>query len=129
MNELTEPVIVLDLGLPPRKLHPNGRVAWREKATLTKAYRGYAADTTVLAMQKLSMKRPLLTKARIQFIFYVARRQDPDNLLAWMKSGIDGMADAGLLADDRDVAYEPVVQALDPKHPRVICQVRVPGSF
>lgn len=43
-----------------------------------------------------------------QFTFRDKRRHDRDGLLAWMKSGIDGLADSGLVKNDADFTFLPV---------------------
>lgn len=60
-------------------------------------------------------------KARVLIDWYhkTARFLDRDNIIASCKAYIDGFADAGLIADDVGVTYEPVGRFKDAKNPRV----------
>lgn len=42
-------------------------------------------------------------EGHLEFRTTALRGYDADNLIAWMKSGIDGVADAGVIANDRDI--------------------------
>ncbi len=102
------------LGLPPRALHPNSRPHHMAKANAKKKYRVACRDATMIAT---NVDPPLLRKASILFTFRFWRRHqhDRDNLLAWIKSGIDGMADGGLVANDRDLTFLPIEVQYVPK--------------
>lgn len=104
---MTSPTIItIDLPLPPKLLHPNSRTAsWKLKAHVTKKRRGLAK---LLAMEQ----RPdqPLEKATILATFHMPRRQDPDNLIAWLKSTIDGLKDGGVIKDDGGLTWLPPVQ-------------------
>lgn len=54
-----------------------------------------------------------------------AQKDDPDNVIAWMKPVIDGLRDARILADDGDgqVYYTHPVQVFDKKKSEVVIQV------
>lgn len=76
--------------------------------------------------------RPIKGRARIVATFYarVARRRDPDNALALLKPYIDGIVQAGLLADDDAgcVEYAPIVFAVDRNNPRVELRIERASS-
>ena len=54
-----------------------------------------------------------------RFFFKTRRRRDRDNLLASLKAAFDGLADAGLVADDSGLIHMPVEQYIDRADPRV----------
>ena len=76
---------------PPKELSPNGRVHRLKKAAVAKKYREACFWITKESKVKISDKR-----VPISIIFYEPdrRSRDLDNMLAAIKSGIDGMADA-----------------------------------
>lgn len=94
-----------DLPFPPAELSPNARKHWSVVARTKKAYRaaGYFHCKQALAGQK-----PDACRVLVGFTFYPpdSRRRDKDNLLARMKAGIDGIADA-LGIDDKYFDYSP----------------------
>lgn len=100
--------------LPPAPLRPNARVHWGRKARLTKSARQYAwavgrqlrryYGRVAPHERALRAKMPDMPfgKSRITFVFQypTAHRRDIDNFVAAMKPYIDGLVDAGVLADD-----------------------------
>jgi len=122
-----EPMITLTLTLPlpPRELHPNARVHWAVKARATKQYRKTAYCYALVAQ---GMARREWTTAELHMTWHMPdkRRRDPDGLVASMKAAIDGLVDAGILADDdRLVIYPPTI-CVDRERPRVevtICPI------
>lgn len=47
------------------------------------------------------------------------RKIDQDNLISSLKSGFDGLTDAGLWVDDRDIFYLPPERSKSADNPRV----------
>ena len=93
------------LGWPPLVLNPNMRVHWAKKAKAAKAYReacGWACRGA-----KLVCGGGPVTLA-ITFYPPDRRHRDVDNLVASIKSGLDGVADA-LGIDDRLFSIEPML--------------------
>jgi len=119
--------MTVTLRLPPRELSPNARVGWAARAAAVKWYRESAR---LIALVALSRKKPLWTKARVRCRFYFAdrRRRDRDNLLASMKAAFDGLADAGVVADDCGMIHQPVEIGIDRALPRVEIDVRGEGT-
>lgn len=97
--------IIVQLPLPPRVLSPNARPHYMTKARAVKRTR----QSTCMIARAATESRPLWKRATIQLAYTFARkgRRDPDNLIAWAKANIDGLRDAGILADDDAVAYLP----------------------
>lgn len=56
---------------------------------------------------------------RIVAYWKKAHKMDPDNLIATMKSAIDGITDAGIWIDDRELSFLPCVQDKDADNPRI----------
>ena len=77
---------------PPKMLSPNVRKHWRAHAAAKKAYRtacGWRA-----AQQGAKPMPPGKIAVSLRFVPPDRRRRDLDNLIAAMKSGLDGLADA-----------------------------------
>ncbi len=99
--------VTLSLPFPGRGLSPNSRLHWRAKAAAVAEYRetcGWIAKAAMRAPDgKQGPLMPLQPPVRAEVVFVLPnhRRYDEDNLQASIKSGWDGMVDAGLLEDDR----------------------------
>lgn len=119
---MTEVRVVLPL--PPRKLSPNARSHWAPKARATREYRARASMMAQVAMNR--RPRPEWREASLlaRWWFPDARRRDPDNLVAWLKSAIDGLRDARVLADDDRLVVLPPEVAIDRANPRVELVIR-----
>jgi crossover junction endodeoxyribonuclease RusA len=91
MNTITIP-------WPPAALSPNKRYHWAVKSKAAKAYRG--AVYTICCASRL--RRPD-DSAHISIVFHPPdnRRRDIDNMLASLKSGLDGLADYLEIDDSR----------------------------
>lgn len=99
--------ITFDLYLPPDCLWPNGRPNRYQKAA---AVRKYRTDCGLIAQAKALEINwgPPARVATLQATFYLtARQRDPDNAIASMKAAIDGLKDAGIIADDRHLKIQP----------------------
>lgn len=84
---------------PPSELSPNKRQHWAQLAKAKKLYR--AACATQARMQGLD--RMAAQRLHLSLTFYPPTRRafDLDNLLARMKSGLDGLADVMGVDDSR----------------------------
>lgn len=105
-GEVTHPTIIsISLRLPSKACHPNARPHYMAKANAKKKDRQTACYVALEAMkgQTFGWK-----SAVAQLTFTTARQNDADNLLAWAKHFIDGIADAGIVTNDRDITYPPV---------------------
>lgn len=90
--------LTIYLPWPPKELSPNTRLHWSKLARAKRLYRAScASEATGQGVCSTSAK-----KARISLVFTppTKRAYDLDNLVARMKSGLDGLADAMGL-DDR----------------------------
>ena len=116
--------VTITLPLPHRCLSPNHTVASMrgrmQKSAQTKQHR-HAANLRAQIAIRESKEREFWKAASVSPVFYFkdARKRDKDNCLAWIKSYMDGIADAGLVANDADFTYLPVRIEKDAKNPRV----------
>jgi crossover junction endodeoxyribonuclease RusA len=88
----------ITLPWPPKELSPNARQHWSKLARAKKAYRAACA----VQAQAQGAKRIQAERLHVALVFYPPTRRafDLDNMLARMKSGLDGLADV-LGVDDR----------------------------
>lgn len=93
-------MVELKLPWPPSELSPNSRGHFMQLARAKKKYRQDCAWATI--QQRQAQGAGLPNKLRVELTFYRPSRRDydRDNLLARMKSGLDGVAD-GLRIDDK----------------------------
>ena len=87
------------LDWPHKSLSPNARKDRRAIAPIRAKYR---SDCAILAKQA-GLRFPHLTEAHVRITFHppCARKRDLDNLLASIKSGLDGVSDAMGVDDSR----------------------------
>lgn len=95
----------LELPWPGRDLSPNGRLHWSRLARAKKAYRAgcKAAGAPFAAVLAPTLVRDPGARLALSLTFLPPdrRRRDIDNLLASMKAGLDGLADAWGVDDSR----------------------------
>lgn len=99
--------VEISLPLPHPSLSPNSRKHWATKARWVKTFRDLARIAAIEAMP-CSPHWPSAT-VRCTFTFPDRRKRDADNLLASMKSAFDGLADAGIVANDSGFRHLPIV--------------------
>lgn len=92
-------MIKVTLPFPPTGLSPNSRLHWRSLASLKKTYREVCWACTLEQNQSPVPDGPLMLE--LMFVKPSRRQMDRDNLLARMKSGLDGVADALKINDNR----------------------------
>lgn len=115
---------VIEVPWPPREASPNFRGHWSAIAKAKKAYRLKCSQLGLAQGLHLAPKAPTKVSVHLVFCQPDRRGRDWDNMLAAMKSGLDGLADA-MGVDDRhwrvafDVADDPV------KHGKVIVSFEV----
>jgi len=89
---VTDRQFLIRLPWPPAVLSPNARAHWARRASAAKKYR---ADACLLS-QSQGCRALDADRLTVEVIFCPPdrRRRDMDNLLAQIKSGLDGIADA-----------------------------------
>lgn len=117
--------LTITMPLPPKELSPNGRSHWRAKAKAVKSYRKRAAEEAMVSVYEQNQDWTPLEDPHIQVTYYhkTSNFRDPDNILACLKSAIDGLVDGGIMTDDCDVTYYPVKRLKDSERPRVELKV------
>jgi Holliday junction resolvase RusA-like endonuclease len=96
VSDKSTEAIIIDLPLPHRVLHPNGRTrkhGWRAK--LVREHRAMAC----LVARGHAPKKPFKS-ARYSLTFNLPRTQDEDNLGAWIKAYLDGLQSGGIIEND-----------------------------
>jgi crossover junction endodeoxyribonuclease RusA len=83
---------------PPKELSPNAALHWAKKSKVKKVYRQTCWALTLEA--KLEAVADPKVKLDITFYPPDKRHRDADNMVAAIKSGLDGVADA-LRVNDR----------------------------
>lgn len=89
----------IHLPWPPSELSPNKRNHWHKSAKAKAAYRERCRVETMLQQPGKLPDGPLAL--HLEFVPPDRRRRDRDNLLASMKAGLDGLADALRIDDAR----------------------------
>lgn len=94
----------VSLPWPPKELSPNARVHWAKLAKAKKQYRQVA----FWLAKEAKLQAPAKELIRVDLTFFAPTKhaRDRDNLLASMKAGLDGLADA-LGIDDQ--CFDPKV--------------------
>lgn len=85
------------LSWPPKELSPNHRAHWTKIARVKKAYRRACALETKVQLKIIPTDD--IIGVNLEFFPPKRYRYDHDNLIARMKAGLDGVADA-IDADD-----------------------------
>jgi crossover junction endodeoxyribonuclease RusA len=99
----------LELPFPPRSLSPNARVHWAQKA---KAAKSYKTSCFYLAKEAGPFEDPGgEIPLRIEWYPKTANGFDRDNALARMKAGLDGLALAWGVNDER---FDPKIEKMPP---------------
>ena len=104
-------MIELVLGWPPSNLSPNARLHWAKLARAKKQYRNACFSVSKEQLKKFNTDSiPEKLVLEMTFIPPDRRSYDRDNLVARMKSGIDGLADALKINDKR---FNTVISTMD----------------
>lgn len=108
-------MIEIELPWPPKEVSPNQRLHWTKVAEAKRVYR-----TACHLITRPKCKTRLAGRHHITLTFFPPndwRQRDLDNLLASMKAGLDGVADA-LGINDRE--FDPVtISMAETKGPHV----------
>ena len=121
--------MIIKLPLPPKDkkgrsiLSPNTPSHWAAKARAKKIYREQANIAVLLMLD--GNYPPLYEQGRLIFHWYhrTGHRMDVDNIMATMKSAIDGLVDGGIFTDDRYLTYGDPVQYTDKENPRIEVEI------
>ena len=121
MIEPTPESFTIVLPLPDKYLHPNRTPITRKghiiRGKRTKERRALC-KALAAAQQIESAPWPAAT-LQAHFLFETKRKRDGDNLTAWIKSTVDGIADSGIVKDDSDFTHLPSTYGVDRECPRL----------
>ena len=110
--------ILITLPIPNNGLSPNARLHWAAKAKLTKNAR---LASYYIAKVVLNGELPKWTSARTTITYYkkTAAHMDADGALSRLKAALDGIADAGIVSNDKAFSHNPITILKDAANPRV----------
>jgi Holliday junction resolvase RusA-like endonuclease len=108
--------LVIELPLPRQAVNPNARVHHMVKAKATASQRAESRIATLAAMNAAGFAiKPYWRTATVQATFYKpdARvKSDADNSISSLKAVMDGIQDAGLIANDQGLTWLPTKQLI-----------------
>ena len=118
-------MIEIVLGWPPTDLSPNARKHW---AVVAKAKRQYRKDCFSVSKEQLKKYKNITDNIHEKLVLEMTfippdrRSYDRDNLVARMKSGIDGLADALRINDKR---FNTVISTMDSDYLGGFVRIRI----
>ena len=116
-------MIEIVLGWPPSDLSPNARLHWAKLARAKKQYRNAWFSVSKEQLKKIKTDNiPEKLVLEMTFIPPDRRSYDRDNLVARMKSGIDGLADALKINDKR---FNTVISTMDSDYLGGFVRIRI----
>lgn len=116
--------VTIELPLPPRGLAPNTR--WRNPIALSRATMRTRESARLRTLHELGRREPPRWKrATVSCVWYfqARRKHDEDNLLAWLKPSLDGIAEAGVVENDHGFTHTRPTVGVDRLKPRVVVTV------
>ena len=117
-------MIEIVLGWPPSDLSPNKRLHWAKLATAKKEYRKNCLSASREQLKKYSKLNNLPERLVLEMTFIPPDRRsyDRDNLVARMKSGIDGLSDALRINDKQ---FNTVISTMDQDYLGGFVKIRI----
>ena len=118
-------MIEIVLGWPPSDLSPNKRLHWAKLAAAKKQYRKNCLSASREQLKKyrgVTENIPEKLVLEMTFIPQDRRSYDRDNLVARMKSGIDGLSDALRINDKR---FNTVISTMDQDYLGGFVKIRI----
>ena len=116
-------MIEIVLGWPPTELSPNARLHWAKLARAKKQYRNACFSVSKEQLKKFKTDNiPEKLVLEMTFIPPDRRNYDRDNLVARMKAGIDGLADALKINDKR---FNTVISTMDQDYLGGFVRIRI----
>ena len=111
--------ITITFPMPDSKLSLNSRIHWAVRQKLARAARSTARIASLAALA--GRTPPGWVKARydLKAYFKTMAFPDPDNLTTRLKSTLDGIADSGIIREDRALWPERPIFRKDARNPRL----------
>jgi len=111
--------LTITIPLPPKEVRNNWRGHWAKKAAAVKWYRKTTNLHAVYQLAAVDRKFWKKAKVHITAYFPTARHLDPTNLIDALKPAFDGLQDAGVIENDKNLWPERPVIVTKDKNPRV----------
>ncbi len=110
----------IELPYPPKELSPNATLHWAKKMKFKKSYR---QTCWALALSQKLTAPPGEGKIDIHITFYPPdrRHRDADNMVASIKAGLDGVADALKVNDKR---FLPTFKFSDEPLGKIVVEIK-----
>lgn len=110
-------------------LSPNARIHFRKKAPFSSAARLEAKLVALDQINRIRGWKPFASVRVWPTIYVPAKRNflDDDNGLSCLKPYFDGLADAGIVKNDRHMKRMTPEFKVDPKRPRIEMRIEVMG--
>ncbi len=129
MTTITTDRLTITLRQPPRVLHPNGRTRkHRYRWSEARKMRNLAcAMATVAIRECFGGVPPRWERAVVAVTVYYGlgqKRMDADNIIGWCKAIFDGLQDAEVYGNDRNISFDDPRHERDRTRPRVMIEVR-----
>ena len=118
-------MIEIVLGWPPSDLSPNARLHWARLAKAKKEYRAICNSISKEQLKKYKKETENIPERLVLEMTFIPpdrRNYDRDNLVARMKSGIDGLADALKINDKR---FNTVISTMDQDYLGGFVRIRI----
>jgi len=109
--------ITIEMPHPPRCLSPNGRAHWGQKSKVGRQFRNLASNLFAIADESTDVWPR--AKMTIRWFHKTMRFPDTDNVIGSCKWIRDGIADTGIVENDRDITDIRVLFVKDKARPRV----------
>jgi Holliday junction resolvase RusA-like endonuclease len=118
--------ITITVPIPHRATHPNSRPHYMAKANHAKKQRMDAKMAALARAMTQDFKAIPNVKHEVKSKFYfpTSRNRDRDNLISWLKSTFDGIADAKIVENDCLLVSHSVDIDKDKTNPRVEITIR-----
>ncbi len=118
--------MIVTLPLPDRGLSPNERTHWGRLSKLKKSHRRAAYYAARHAMNEQGISGIPWVRCSVQVYWFAKRKPFPDgdNATAILKSVFDGIADSGIVKNDKRFIHQPVLFRWDKLDPRVEIRLR-----
>lgn len=117
-------VLTVCIPLPDRAVSQNSRSHYMVKANATKLQRGIARIQCVKALKGSAPPRWEKASVQIHAYFKTKTHPDPANFIGSLKATFDGLEDAGVVANDKNLWPERPFFGTDRDHPHVMLIVR-----
>ena len=101
--------LTFQLPLPDRVLSPNVRSHWAIKSKAVKAARMAAKEEARRVLSDNRMEPPRWKAATMKITVFLGpknKQPDDDNMIASLKAYRDGLADAGIVANDKTITTQ-----------------------